>query len=81
MDIRVTATEANQRFSEILRRAQQGESFVVTSRGRPVVRMEAVSLEKDQTREERAESFRALVKSLRQHPITVLDWKREGLYD
>ena len=32
----ITATEANQRFSEVLREVSAGESFTVTSRGKPV---------------------------------------------
>jgi prevent-host-death family protein len=36
MDRIVTATEANQRFSEILREVSAGDSFTVTSRGKPV---------------------------------------------
>ena len=32
----VTAREANQAFSQILRDAEEGESLVITRRGRPV---------------------------------------------
>jgi len=32
----VTAREANQAFSNILKQAEQGESVVITRRGRPV---------------------------------------------
>jgi prevent-host-death family protein len=32
----VTAREANQAFSEILKQAEQGEPVVITRRGRPV---------------------------------------------
>lgn len=39
----ITATEANRRFSEILRLIDEGETFIVTSHGRPRVRMERVS--------------------------------------
>ena len=36
MDRIISATEANQRFSELLREVAEGVSFTVTSRGRPV---------------------------------------------
>lgn len=39
MDRAISASEANQRFSELLRDVAEGESFTVTSRGRPVARV------------------------------------------
>jgi prevent-host-death family protein len=36
---RVSAREANQRFSDILGRAARGESVVITRRGKPVARL------------------------------------------
>lgn len=39
MDKAISASEANQRFSEMLRAVQQGDSFVVLSRGRAVARL------------------------------------------
>ena len=42
MDRAISASDANQRFSELLREVQEGESFVVTSRGRPVAKVTPV---------------------------------------
>ena len=42
MERAITASDANQRFSELLREVQEGESFVVTSRGRPVAKVTPV---------------------------------------
>lgn len=39
MERAITASDANQRFSELLREVQDGESFIVTSRGRPVAKV------------------------------------------
>lgn len=39
MDRAISASEANQRFSELLREVAEGKSFTVTSRGRPVARV------------------------------------------
>jgi prevent-host-death family protein len=38
----VSAREANQRFSELLREVEGGQSFVVTKRGRPVATLRPV---------------------------------------
>lgn len=42
MDRAISASDANQRFSELLREVQEGETFVVTSRGRPVAKVTPV---------------------------------------
>ena len=42
MDRAISASEANQRFSDMLREVRQGQAFVVMSRGRPVARMTPV---------------------------------------
>ncbi len=39
MVFRVSARDANQRFSEILGRAAEGESIVITRRGQPVAQL------------------------------------------
>ncbi|TIV74086.1 MAG: type II toxin-antitoxin system prevent-host-death family antitoxin, partial [Mesorhizobium sp.] len=36
MDEAVSAADANRRFSHILRAVREGQSYVVTSHGRPV---------------------------------------------
>jgi prevent-host-death family protein len=76
MDRPITASEANQRFSEMLREVANGESFTVTSRGRPVARLIPVELD-DQKRR-----TKELLGYLRTLPIrTAGPWKREDLYE
>lgn len=76
MDRYVSATEANQRFSEILRDVQRGETVVVTSRGQPVVQMTPIA--RDKTKK----STSAFLDFLRSQPIIQTGrWKREDLYD
>lgn len=81
----ITATEANQRFSEMLRRAERGESFVVTSRGRPVAKLGPPTVEPEDSeaaRQERIAKAEALVAHLRTLPrATLPNWRREDLYD
>lgn len=79
MDRLITATEANQRFSELLRDVESGETFVVTSRGRPVARMVPVD---DEAKQKRDRKFTALMERLDAIPFRIRGpWKREDLYD
>lgn len=48
MERPISASEANQRFSEMLRDVQEGESYVVMSRGRAVARV--IPVERQQER-------------------------------
>lgn len=76
MDKAITATEANQRFSEMLRDVAQGESYTVTSRGRPVARVVPVEAEDQQGK------IKRLLEKLSKEPIRHSGpWKREDLYD
>jgi prevent-host-death family protein len=75
MDRAVSATEANQHFSEILREVAQGDSVTVTSRGKPVARILPV----DQA--SRARSVRRLLKRLRSLPLRNVSWSRADLYE
>jgi prevent-host-death family protein len=72
----ITATEANRRFSEILRDVADGESFTVTSRGRSIARISPVELDDQHKRMKRLQAY---VKTL---PIRHSgDWTRADLYD
>lgn len=82
MDRIITATEANQRFSEMLRDVQSGESFVVTSRGEPVARMTPV-IDDDAVAHLAAQGERiaTLLTALRKRPFRAIGpWTREDLY-
>jgi prevent-host-death family protein len=76
MDKAISATEANQRFSELLRDVARGESFTVTSRGRPVARVIPVEHEDEQRKIERLLEFVETLPRRRSGP-----WKREDLYE
>ncbi|KPF62284.1 hypothetical protein IP88_15215 [alpha proteobacterium AAP81b] len=76
MDRPITASDANQRFSEMLREVTRGERFVVTSRGRPVARITPVDGEGDQ-----AAAVASLLAFLETRPARRLDgWTRDDLY-
>ena len=78
MDRYITATEANQRFSEMLREVGQGESYTVTSRGKPVARMVPAE-EDEQLKKLNTEGF---LEYFRNKPHRVVGpWTREDAYD
>ena len=76
MDKAISATEANQRFSELLRDVAKGASFTVTSRGRPVARVIPVEQEDQKRNIERLLEYVRTLPRRRAGP-----WKREDLYE
>lgn len=77
MEKTVSAAEANRKFSELLRGVRSGNSYVVTSHGRPVARIEPIETEPDADR-----ARDVLLKRLRsQKAIDVGPWTRDELYD
>ena len=76
MDRAISASEANQHFSELLREVSEGESFTVMSRGRPVARVTPV----DRLAEKH--SVRRLLDFVSALPVRHSgDWSRGDLYE
>ncbi len=76
MERAITASEANQHFSELLRDVAEGQSFTVTSRGRPVARVLPIN------RQEESRSVRRLLKFLASLPVRHSGkWARDDLYE
>jgi prevent-host-death family protein len=76
MEQAITASEANQRFSEMLRSVRLGGKFVVTSRGRPVARV--IPVEPG----EGSAAFDGLLDYLGALPRrSAGDWQRSDLYE
>lgn len=76
MDRAITASEANQHFSELLRDVAEGQSFTVMSRGRPVARVLPVN------RQLESRSVRRLLKFVANLPVRHSgDWTRNDLYE
>lgn len=76
MDRAISASDANQRFSELLREVQEGQTFVVTSRGRPVAKVTPVD---DLDRQ--GPAIDALLDFVAALPRRRTDgWRREDLY-
>jgi prevent-host-death family protein len=77
MDKVVSAAEANRKFSQMLRGVREGDSYVVTSHGRPIARLLPVK----QDRNSSAAKSR-LIKRLESQPARDIGpWTREELYE
>ena len=78
MDKIVSAAEANRRFSQLLRAVREGDTYVVTSHGRPVARI--VPVQPDEAIREKAREM--LLARLRSQPaIDIGPWTRDELYE
>jgi len=76
MERAISASEANQHFSELLRDVADGESFTVMSRGRAVARVLPV----DRANEQRAVD--KLLKFVATLPVRRSgEWTRDDLYE
>jgi prevent-host-death family protein len=79
----VSAREANQQFSKILRAAAGGEEVTITQRGVPVAKLVPLaaadsrdSAERERRREEALEFFRKGLPGGK-----IVDWTRDELYE
>lgn len=78
MEEAVSAADANRKFSLILRGVREGNSYVVTSHGRPVARIVPASKHEGLASGARA----ALLSRLEQQPVVnVGRWARDELYE
>jgi len=75
---RVTATEANRHFSEILKKASEGEEIQIESRGKLIAELTPVRKADKSQLSARQCLFERLRKS---ETVVVGDWSREDLYD
>ncbi|UCI33006.1 type II toxin-antitoxin system Phd/YefM family antitoxin [Mesorhizobium sp. B4-1-4] len=78
MDKAVSAADANRRFSLLLRGVREGQSYVVTSHGRPVARIVPADHQKGVAARSRA----ALLSRLERQPVMDAGrWTRDELYE
>jgi len=68
MERLISATEANREFSRVLNEVANGEVYVVTARGKPLVRMERVK-PRTADQDERKRRVQALVDELGMLPL------------
>jgi prevent-host-death family protein len=77
----ITAAEANRQFSSVLRTVAQGQTVLVTSRGKPVATIAPAHL--DAALAAREQARQRLIDHLRQVRPTGVprDWTRDELYE
>ena len=75
----MSAADANRHFSKLLGAVRDGESYVITSHGKPVAKLVPFDAES----EARAAARRKLFKRLRTQPATrpIGRWTRDELYE
>lgn len=71
MERTITATEANREFSRVFNEVANGETYVVTARGKPVIRMVPVVLD-EADRAEKNRKLKALLDRLAKEPVRNL---------
>lgn len=80
MEKAISAADANRNFSRLLREVKEGQSYVVTSHGRPVARIAPVRQKQGKVGESPA--WRALMRRIKKQPaIDIGPWTRDELYD
>jgi len=78
MEKAISAADANRKFSRLLRDVREGQSYVVTSHGRPVARIAPV--EENRTTTSSARS--SLLGRLRSERVLKIGrWQRDELYE
>ena len=78
MEKRVTAADANRKFSQLLRGVRQGRSYLVTAHGKPVAKLVPVSAHDEVANGART----ALLARLHSQSVTDIGrWTRDELYE
>jgi prevent-host-death family protein len=78
MEERVSAAEANRRFSLLLRGVREGNTYVVTSHGKAVARIVPAGRDERMARRARDVLFARLEK---QPAVDAGRWSRDELYE
>lgn len=83
----ISAADANRYFSKLLREVSAGETVVVTSHGRPVLRMvpmdDAERGEAERVEAQRQKDWEEHIDHLRSQPAMniPITWTRDDIYD
>ncbi|MGA9473263.1 MAG: type II toxin-antitoxin system prevent-host-death family antitoxin [Terriglobales bacterium] len=80
MEKAISASDANRKFSQLLREVKEGRTYVVTSHGRPVARIAPIESKEGKVGDSPA--WAALMRRLRrQRVVNIGPWTRDELYD
>jgi prevent-host-death family protein len=82
MEKEVTLRDANQRFAQYVRSVEQGDSFVITRRGKPVARLAPIETgRRVLTPEQQAARERARECMRKGWDLSGLKFNRDELYE
>lgn len=81
MERTVTATEANREFSRILGEVAEGETYIVTARGKPVARITPAKPDEAHKAAREEAWIRFVKEAARQPAVNAGPWTREELYE
>lgn len=71
MERSISATDANREFSRVMNEVARGETYVVTARGKPMIRMVPIEGD-DADRADRNRKMKALLDKLAERPVQNL---------
>jgi antitoxin (DNA-binding transcriptional repressor) of toxin-antitoxin stability system len=78
----ITATEANQNLSRVLRDVAAGASYTVTSRGKPVAEIRAPDPNADLDKAEKRKRMEAMLERMKKLPGVITGpYTRDDIYD
>ncbi len=78
MEKAISAANANRKFSQLLRDVREGQTYVVTSHGKPVARIAPI---RQGARGVGSARARLLSRLESEHVVKIGRWNREELYD
>lgn len=78
MEKAISAANANRKFSQLLRDVREGQTYVVTSHGKPVARIVPI---RQGARGVGSARARLLSRLESEHVVKIGRWNREELYD
>ncbi len=80
MEKAISASDANRKFSQVLREVKEGQTYVVTSHGRPVARIAPVPSKAGRVGD--SPGWGRLQRRLHKQPVKNIGrWTRDELYD
>lgn len=78
----ITATEANHNLSRVLRDVAAGSTFTVTSRGKPVAKIEPADADVEVVKAEKRKRMEAMLARMKELPGVVTGpYSRSDIYD
>jgi prevent-host-death family protein len=77
MEKAISAADANRKFSKLLRDVRDGQSYIVTSHGKPVARIAPANQNRSA-----ASARNSLLRRLQSESVVNIGkWKRDDLYE